>query len=54
MIKESKENYQCSECGLHYYDEKIALTCEQFCKEYHACSLEITKHAIENSGELPA
>ncbi len=42
------ELYRCPECGLHYEDQEIANQCETFCKEFNACSLEITKHSLES------
>ena len=39
--------YQCSECGLHYEDKKIAKSCATFCKKYKSCSLAITKLSVE-------
>ncbi len=39
--------YQCTECGLHYEDSEVARQCETYCKEFHGCSLEITKHSVE-------
>jgi hypothetical protein len=38
--------YICDICGLGYADARIALQCEQFCKENHSCSTEIMKKAI--------
>ena len=47
--------YQCSECALHYENEQIAKQCEDYCKEYQGCSMDITKLSVErkNSGENP-
>ena len=39
--------YECPECGLNYKDRLLAKKCEDFCKEFNACSLDITKHSIE-------
>ncbi len=46
MVKEVKENFQCEECKLIYKEKSIAEKCEQYCKKYNACNLEIIKHAI--------
>ena len=40
--------YQCSECGLHYKEEKYADQCKIWCKEHKSCNLEITGHVEEN------
>lgn len=46
--------YTCPECGLHYRDEATAKACEAFCKQHHACSLEIAAESIENNSEEEA
>lgn len=43
-----KKMYICRECGLKYKDKKWAEKCENYCKKYKQCSLEIIKHAIKN------
>lgn len=40
--------FQCSVCGLHYDNEEPVKACEEFCAKFNACSIEITKHSIEN------
>jgi len=40
----------CKECGLAYEDESWAKKCEDFCSKYHACSIEITRHAVKLDG----
>ncbi|MCC6013686.1 MAG: hypothetical protein LM593_04885 [Candidatus Verstraetearchaeota archaeon] len=51
MVKEVKRGeelyYICEECGLIYKEKIYAEKCEEFCSEYNACSIEITKHAIK-------
>ncbi len=41
-----KPAYICSECGFGYSDPRLALLCEDFCKEHGSCSPEITKKAL--------
>jgi len=36
----------CEECGLGYVDKRTAEKCEEWCKKYRSCSLEITKKAV--------
>lgn len=48
MVKKIDNLYKCEECGLHYEKEDIAKDCEKFCRENHACNLEIIKNAVEN------
>ncbi len=49
MVKEiknnSKKTYQCEECKLFYNDFIWAEKCEEWCKKYHTCNVEITKHS---------
>lgn len=42
-----KQLFQCPVCGLHYYDKELTQNCEAFCKEFNACSMEITQHSVE-------
>ncbi|MBS3132810.1 hypothetical protein J4470_01615 [Candidatus Woesearchaeota archaeon] len=46
------KTYQCSVCNFHYTEEKWAKECEDFCRKHSSCSLEITKHALENKGSI--
>ena len=41
-----KPAYICSECGFGYADVRLALLCEDFCREHKSCSPEITKKAL--------
>ena len=51
MVKEIEKNgkkyYICEICKFAYESREWAEKCENFCKEYNSCSLEITKHAVE-------
>jgi hypothetical protein len=47
IIKNKKSAYVCNVCSLSYSDRTVAEQCEEYCTTYGACSLEITKHAIE-------
>jgi hypothetical protein len=55
MVKEEtingKKYYQCEICKFYYLDRSWAKKCENFCKEHSACSVEITKHAVELDSE---
>ncbi|MCH7850508.1 MAG: hypothetical protein IH845_02590 [Nanoarchaeota archaeon] len=46
-IKEGKTYYQCEVCLFYYKTRKLAQECEDFCNKYHACSTELTKHAVQ-------
>lgn len=45
--KGGKEYYICEECGFAYRNNKTAKECEDYCKKYKSCSLEITKKAVK-------
>lgn len=48
IIKKSGTTlYQCEECGFYYKTRNLAEKCENFCKKYKSCSIEITKHSIK-------
>ena len=53
MVKEVKRPdgayYVCPECGLAYREERWARACQEFCSQHQACSLEITRHAVEST-----
>jgi len=42
------KSFFCQECKFHYETEELAKKCEEYCKKYNSCSLEITKYALEN------
>lgn len=42
-----KTYFQCSECGLYYKNKDMAKKCENFCKKYKSCNLDIIKHAVK-------
>lgn len=46
-VKNNEEYFLCEECKLCYKDENTAKKCENFCTKNHACSIEITKHAVK-------
>jgi len=39
--------FECAECGLRYRDQRIAQRCEDWCKRFDSCNLEITSNSIE-------
>lgn len=54
MVKEisfgNGRAYQCSICMFVYKEKELAIKCEKFCKKNNACSIEITKYAINQKG----
>lgn len=46
-MSKAEKIFQCPECELHYHSQEMARQCEEFCKSHNACSVEITRHAIE-------
>jgi hypothetical protein len=47
MVKEINNKYQCEQCKLFFKDKKTAQKCENWCKKYKSCNLDIIKEAIE-------
>jgi len=43
-----KELHPCPECGMHYLEKEIAKKCEDWCKKYKSCNVELIKLAVEN------
>lgn len=50
--KPAKKLYQCKVCGLHYESKELAKRCDEFCREHHACGLDIIKHSVEEKQRL--
>ena len=46
-FKDNEKVYTCELCGFSYKDKEWAEKCEDFCKKYKSCSLEIIEHAIK-------
>jgi len=46
--KDDRRLYACEECGLFYEERAWAERCEKYCSRHHACSLEITSHAVRS------
>ena len=50
MVKETKKGgkayYICEECDFAYETKEWAQKCQDWCREHHSCSLEITKYAV--------
>lgn len=51
MVKEIKKDenkyYICEECDFAYKEKELAKKCEDWCKKYHSCNIEITKNAVK-------
>ncbi|MBI2576300.1 hypothetical protein HYV84_03730 [Candidatus Woesearchaeota archaeon] len=45
--KETKNLFKCDECGFFYRDFSVAKRCEDWCKKYKSCNIEITKFAVK-------
>jgi predicted ATP-dependent serine protease len=50
--KDNKKYYQCEECGHIYEKEELANKCEEWCKEYKSCNLEIVKESVSVKGKI--
>lgn len=44
---EGKQIHTCEVCGFGYIEKEYAQQCEDHCRKYHGCSLEITRHAVK-------
>ncbi len=47
QIKNNKKYFICEECKLKYKEKNWAEKCEDYCKKYKSCNLEITNHAVK-------
>ncbi len=45
--KDGRKLFQCEECSFLYKEKEWAEKCEDYCREKHSCSLDITKHAVK-------
>ncbi|MDD2913032.1 MAG: hypothetical protein PHH17_00435 [Candidatus Pacebacteria bacterium] len=43
--EEHKILYKCPQYGFKYEEKKMAKKCEDWCRKYKTCNLEITKYA---------
>jgi len=43
---EGREYYACDICGLVYQDYETAIRCENFCRRFKACFVEISSEAV--------
>jgi len=39
--------FKCAKCGWIYRDKAWAKKCEDWCRKYKSCNLEIAKHSIK-------
>ncbi|UCH03439.1 MAG: hypothetical protein JSW05_07515 [Candidatus Thorarchaeota archaeon] len=49
MTRKVDDLYECEECRLLYRDVSWAQKCEEWCKKYKSCNLEITAHAVNKT-----
>lgn len=47
MVRKINGLWVCEECGLKYKEKSWAEKCEEWCKKYKSCNLEIIKHSIK-------
>lgn len=52
MVVNSLKYYECPECGLFYRKEEQAKKCEEWCKLYKSCNLDITKDAVKTEAAV--
>lgn len=46
ILKRKKKCYECEECNLVYKDKEWAKKCEDYCKTYKACNIDIIRHVV--------
>jgi len=47
LTKNNKTYFMCGACNMYYKTKALAQKCEDFCNKYHACSIELTKNAVQ-------
>jgi len=47
MVKKINNLYECEICLLKYKDKRLAKKCQEWCKKYKSCNLDITKFAVK-------
>jgi hypothetical protein len=47
MEETEQKLYECPECKLKYKDKEWAEKCEEWCKTYKSCNLDIITHAAK-------
>jgi len=54
MVNYDKKNkcYFCEECQMAYVDKKKACGCEEWCKKYKSCNLEIIKYSLKTKWKI--
>ena len=52
LNKMVKEVYICEICNFAYGDKRLAEKCQDWCKKYKSCSLEITKYSMGGLKQL--
>ena len=45
-VHEGKRIFTCGICGFGYEKKEIAIECEDFCRIYKSCRIEITSKAV--------
>ena len=50
VLWDHERAFECEECQLIFEDQTVAVSCEEWDKTRHACSLEITRKALNKGG----
>jgi len=53
MVRKVDGFYVCEECKLQFREASWAQKCEEWCKKYRSCNLEITAHAVNKTDLIP-
>lgn len=46
---EGEKSFKCEECGFHFKEKDVAVTCENFCRDRGICNSNITEKALERN-----
>jgi len=53
MVKEFRKDkniyFQCEECSFYYNSKEMAEKCEEWCRKYKSCNIEIVANAVKIS-----
>ena len=50
MVKKLKNLFLCEECKMMYREKSLTEKCEEWCKKYKSCNMDIVKYAVRMKG----
>ena len=48
-VHDNQKHFYCEVCRLIYKERAWAEKCEDWCRKYKSCNLEITRHSIKKT-----